>query len=217
VPGGDGQPADGRGLWGETERGEAPPGSGVGFGGRRRSPVGAREARDLMARRGAEGDGQEGNAGGGTVAQPRRWPVGVRPGWGTGATGTEVSGAARRRRGVRGRGEGPSEMRGGAPGSRQAGDRGHQKKKKEKEKNIMARPHGRTDACTSTGGGGVDRAICRSILPNLVGRHERSTATDPETFSYSAMTAVRLRSYRWSKTVIMNRTLSHQYEDEGET
>lgn len=175
MPGGDGQPADGRGLWGETERGEAPPGSGVGFGGRRRSPVGAREARDLMARRGAEGDGQEGNAGGGTVAQPRRWPVGVRPGWGTGATGTEVSGAARRRRGVRGRGEGPSEMRGGAPGSRQAGDRGHRKTRKKKKK-LSWPVH--TDGPTHAPrlGGWTERSVglyCRIWLADMSGQQPR--------------------------------------------
>jgi hypothetical protein len=175
VPGGDGQPADGRGPWGETEGGEAPPGSGAGFGGRRRWPVGAREARDLVVRRGAEGDGQEGNAGGGTVAQPRRWPVGVRPGWGTGATGTEVSGAARRRRGVRGRAEGPSEMRRGAPGSRQAGDRGHQKKK-EKEKKISWPVH--TDGPTHAPrlGGWTERSVglyCRIWLADMSGQQPR--------------------------------------------
>jgi hypothetical protein len=78
---------------------------------------------------------------------------------------------------VRGRAEGPSEMQRGAPGSRQAGDRGHQKekkkrKKKEKEKHIMARPHGRTDACTSTGGW-TERSVglyCRIWLADMSGQ-----------------------------------------------
>jgi hypothetical protein len=181
VPGGDGQPADGRGPWGETEGGEAPPGSGAGFGGRRRWPVGAREARDLVVRRGAEGDGQEGNAGGGTVAQPRRSPVGVRSGWGTGATGTEVSGAARRRRGVRPRaGRGTvrdAEGRAGIEAGRRSrsSKRKKERKKKEKEKHIMARPHGRTDACTSTGGW-TERSVglyCRIWLADMSGQQPR--------------------------------------------
>lgn len=175
VPGGDGQPADGRGLWGETERGEAPPGSGVGFGGRRRSPVGAREARDLMARRGAEGDGQEGNAGGGTVAQPRRWPVGVRPGWGTGATGTEVSGAPRD---VAGGSAGGPRDRQRCGGARR--DRGRPAiaviKTRKKKKKISWPVH--TDGPTHAPrlGGWTERSVglyCRIWLADMSGQQPR--------------------------------------------
>jgi hypothetical protein len=58
---------------------------------------------------------------------------------------------------VRGRAEGPSEMQRGAPGSRQAGDRGHQKEKKKerkKRKNISWPVHtdGPTHAPRLAGG-----------------------------------------------------------------
>jgi len=71
------------------------------------------------------------------------------------------------------------------------------KRKKERKSKTYHGPSTRTDRRMHLDWR-VDRAICRSILPNLVGRHERSTTTDPETFSYSAMTAVRLRLYRLS-------------------
>ena len=114
-------------------------------------------------------------------------------------------------RGVGGRATSPGGPSAGGPRDRQRcrgarRDRGRpaiavikqkKRKKKERKRKTYHGPSTRTDRRMHLDWR-VDRAICRSILPNLVGRHERSTTTDPETFSYSAMTAVRLRLYRLS-------------------
>jgi hypothetical protein len=175
VPGGDGQPADGRGLWGETERGEGPAGQRRGFRGPAAlaSWCAGGEGPDGAARRGGRRTGGErGRRDGGATAALASWcasGLGDGGDWHRGVGGRATSpGGPRAGRGTVRDAEGRAGV--------EAGRRSRSSKKERKRKKISWPVH--TDGPTHAPrlGGWTERSVglyCRIWLADMSGQQPR--------------------------------------------